>query len=132
MNKQLKLIFPFKLNNTLHSSVISVQIAIEEATISFSLPFNLYLHINNAKLNKHSKVDKTYFYVFTFDALIYAKEFMDDPTVYVLNESVYKNRDELENETNKFLDEYEAKKKNQRKVLIQHEDGFCEYVTEEF
>ncbi|RVD92605.1 hypothetical protein TUBRATIS_008780 [Tubulinosema ratisbonensis] len=133
MEKEIKLIFPFKLNDTFHSASLKTIIILKESTISFSLPFNLNLKIVNAELKKHSKINQTYFYVFTFDELVYAKEFMHQPQMFVMKESVYRNREELEDETNKFLDEYEStKKKRVKQVLIEHEDGFCEFVTEEF
>ncbi|KCZ82425.1 hypothetical protein H312_00083, partial [Anncaliia algerae PRA339] len=74
---------------------------------------------------------KNFLYVFTFEELIHAKEFMDDPIIFVLNESIYKSREVLEKETNEFFDNFKEKKKSSKKVLIEHEDGFFEYVTEE-
>ncbi len=112
----IKFLFPFKFDTQERISYIKTEIERKLAIISFGIHYNLNLTIESAILIKKTCYNNIYIYVFEFESLDCALEFMEDPIINV-NFNIrsldhVKLKDEIENSLSRF--EYNRKVKRSK------------------
>ena len=123
-----KLKFPYKIDNKEIVTEMQIKIENSEKIISFSLPLFLKMTIKNAKELKSYKENKYWIYLFEFNT-IEDKEIWieEDKSFYIQILDSNGKVDEIENEMNEFMNNYESKEKKQKRRAIVDEDGFMYY-----
>ena len=123
-----KLKFPYKIDNKEIVTEMQIKIENSEKIISFSLPLLFKMTIKNAKELKSYKENKYWIYLFEFNT-IEDKEiwFEEDKSFYIQILDSNGKVDEIENEMNEFMNNYESKEKKQKRRAIVDEDGFMYY-----
>ncbi|KAI5176147.1 hypothetical protein PAEPH01_2246 [Pancytospora epiphaga] len=125
---QLKLVFPFSVEGMSSEALIDVPLERNLSLISFALQYDLSLTIQNAELIKKSYKAANTIYVFEFENLDQALEWMENPSAYVVYGSRNCNVEVLEKEMNEYMQTYETKEKGLRKrKIVEDEDGFMHY-----
>lgn len=121
----LRLKFPFTVGG--RERVADVETSVERslALVSFALPFRIQLRIPGAEQASMSRVADTFVYVFEFETVDEAVEWMEHKVAEV--EQVRGNNvTALQKEMDRLMLEYEGRGK--KKVKLIDEDGFEYYA----
>ncbi|KAF7683943.1 hypothetical protein TCON_0854 [Astathelohania contejeani] len=123
----LKLVFPFEINNEQCISTIKTKIKMTRNIISFSLPFNATLECMDAILSSIEKYENSYIYVLTFTGINQAKRFMENPMVSMVQELGYPDLSVVEREMERMMDDCKRKSKRKSKKKVVDEEGWITY-----
>ncbi|TBU09156.1 DUF5093 domain-containing protein [Hamiltosporidium magnivora] len=123
MESQIKIIFPYKIENRNNSFTIPSKILRKSNIVIIVIPFDLDLYIANTKLIDKRCINKCFSYSFEFLDISSPLVFLKDPKIYVVENFVPINSTVLENEMNRFMEEYEGNEKKENKEIVDDE-GF--------
>lgn len=125
----LTLNFMFTVDAMERQNIVKIEIERVMDHVSFSLPYNLNLTISDANLILKEPKDKNFIYVFKFDHLNYAIEWMKNKTVNVELRSSNGNAKEIEAKMARLMNNYEKTEfSNKKRKKLIDEDGFTYYV----
>ncbi|ELA41079.1 uncharacterized protein VICG_01872 [Vittaforma corneae ATCC 50505] len=122
----LNLKFPFTVGGAERISKIQIKTERSMAVVSFSLPFNIQMNIQNAQQVSLEKRGDKFIYVFEFESVDDAVEWVGSKNATVQQKSRSDDVKALQREMNEFMIAYESKEKKKRKKLVD-EDGFEYY-----
>lgn len=121
----IKLNFTFTINGNQRFSNIATSVEHSQGIICFSLPYKLTMTIQNAYLISREQKDSKYVYIYEFNSLNEALEWIENKEIDV--EQGFKTGDvyEIQKEMDLFMQKYEETEgKKKRKTKKVDEDGF--------
>lgn len=128
----LRIVFPFTVGGVRPEVNVRTMVERKEDLISFGLEYDINVSVEDAELKSREEVDGSFIYVYKFNDLNVAINFMDTKTVYAVQDRRLVDVDVLEREMDMFMERYEAGekrcKKKTRKTVVTGEDGFMRYV----
>lgn len=122
----LNLKFPFTVGGAERISKVQIKAERSMAIVSFSLPFSIQLGVPNARQASLEKRGDKFIYVFEFEDVDAAVEWMSSKNATVEKRSRSDNVNILQREMDEFMLAYESKEKKKRRKLVD-EDGFEYY-----
>lgn len=118
--------FPFTIAGESRISEMQTEVERKQRIVSFCLPHDISLTIPDAVLISEEWTGKLKFFVFEFEELDQAIEWMGEMSTYVEQKSSKGDVTALEKEMDDFMRNYEEKEKKKRKKMVD-EDGFTYY-----
>lgn len=128
-NNKITLKFPFTVNGKDRENLIESEVERITDHISFSLPYDLNLKIKNAKKISKENKNNTIIYIFKFEHLNFAIDWMNNKIVNVELEPSNGDVKAIEIKMNEFMKKYEKGEKiNKKRQKVVDEDGFSYYI----
>ncbi|WUR02979.1 uncharacterized protein VNE69_03192 [Vairimorpha necatrix] len=127
----LKINFPFLINEFNTSLKVKTNLERKENLVTFSLEYKMIIKINNSKCISIQKCGDVYVYVFEFEKINDAIDFIEIKECEVTSSSFFSDPKEIEQENVEYAEIYVnsgGAKKKQKKRLVEDENGFQRYI----
>ncbi|KAF9764862.1 hypothetical protein NGRA_0186 [Nosema granulosis] len=127
----LVLNFPFKFKNEQCKYTFKTNIERKENLVSFAMELKYPIIIKGAACLSISYTNGLFVYVFKFEDINKAIDFMDNTEADVMKAIEFTNVEKLVEKTNKLMAEYEENeksfKKKRKRRIVEDNDGFMKY-----